>query len=576
LRQPNSCTAAEFQLRFAKKLLGGSFVAAVFRKKSESALEVEEMVLDDKAGRPSGDRDLADTTAELDALLRALPDIYFRLDAEGRIVKWHAGRDTELHVPPEHFIGRRPSDVVPPEVAPTIAAVVERARRDRVLSTAEYSLPTPSGDDQFEARVVPCGDREVTALIRNTTARHRAEAALRATEERLRASQKLEAVGRLAGGIAHDFNNLLTVVLGRLQFLKRTAGLADADRENVDEAFVAASHAVSLTRQLLAFSRGQVMEARVFSLNAVLSSMQDMLRRVVGEHIEVTLSLDESAGAIDSDPVRIEQVILNLVLNARDAMRGGGTLVVSTRDLRLDERQASQRDGAKTGAYVAMSVTDSGCGMGPDVLAHLFEPFFTTKPPGEGTGLGLATVYGIVKQSGGHAVVRSEVGVGSTFELCFPRAAREEMAIVPAAAAAPRSVAGSRGTILVVEDEEGVRRLVVEILQRAGYEALSAEGGEEAIRIVLERRERISLLLSDIVMPKMSGRTLAGRVLQLQPSVRVLLMSGHDDAQVERRGPNQTWPIIEKPFTEPVLLVRVRDILDGRSVCASPRGECTA
>jgi two-component system cell cycle sensor histidine kinase/response regulator CckA len=541
-------------------------------------------VVDDAAERAALERELADRTQEFEALLLALPDIYFRLDAQGRIKAWHAGRETELHVPPERFIGHRPQDVVPPAVAPIIAEVVERARRERVLAVAEYALPTPSGDDQFEARLVPCGADEVSAIIRNTTARRRAEAALHASEERLRASQKLEAVGRLAGGVAHDFNNLLTVLLGRLQFLKRAA-LAGADRENVDEAFEAASHAVSLTRQLLSFSRGQVLETRVFPLNDVVASLEEMLRRVSGEHIEVTLSLDESAGSIRSDPGQIEQVVLNLVLNARDAMRDGGTLVVSTRELCLDAREASLRDGATPGVYVTLAVTDSGCGMTPEVMAHLFEPFFTTKAQGEGTGLGLATVYGIVKRSGGHVAVRTRAGAGSTFELCFPRAdpgvvaphldARsdtERPALEAPPPPPPAVIAGGGGheTILVVEDEDGVRRLVVEMLERAGYEALSADGGEEAIRIVLERRERIALVLSDIVMPRMNGRTLAGRVLQLQPQLRVLLMSGHDDQQIDPHASAPSLPVLQKPFTEPVLLARVREVL-GESPCPTPR-----
>jgi two-component system cell cycle sensor histidine kinase/response regulator CckA len=517
-------------------------------------------------------RELASKTIELDALLAALPDIYFRLDSEGRIVVWHAGREAELHVPPEQFIGRKPEEVVPPHVAPTIAAAVQRAGLERILVTVEYTLATPSGDDQFEARLVPCGEKGISALIRNITARRRAEAALRASEERLRASQKLEAVGRLAGGVAHDFNNLLTVILGRLQFLKRGPALTDIDRENVAEAFDAASHAVSLTRQLLAFSRGQLMQPRVFSLNEVLSSMQEMLGRVAGEHIEVALSLDESVGAIHSDPVQIEQVILNLVLNARDAMRGGGTLIVSTHQIQIDEREASEHDGAVPGPYVVLAVTDSGCGMGSDVMSHLFEPFFTTKPQGEGTGLGLASVYGIVKHTGGHAVVRSEVGVGSTFELRFPRANSDGAALIPSPSTAPsRVVEGGSETIVVVEDEESVRRLVVTILQRAGYEALSAESGEEAIRILAERRERIALLLSDIVMPRMNGRTLAGRVVQLQPGVRVLLMSGYDDAQMERDAAGESFPVVGKPFTEEILLARVREVLEGAAV-GGPKG----
>jgi two-component system, cell cycle sensor histidine kinase and response regulator CckA len=249
------------------------------------------------------------------------------------------------------------------------------------------------------------------------------------------------------------------------------------------------------------------------------------------------------------------------VLNARDSMSGGGRVIVATRETWLDEFEASRHSGAKPGGYVALSVTDTGCGMGPEVLGHLFEPFFTTKPHGEGTGLGLASVHGIVKGAGGHTVVRSEVGIGSTFELRFPRARpRDSLAVANPPAVPARSTQGGGETILVVEDEGGVRRLVATILRKAGYEAWSAQDGEEAIRIVLAQRDRIALLLSDIVMPKMNGRALAARVLQIRPDMRVLLMSGYDEATKEWGNP--PFPVIEKPFTEQVLLAHVRGMLD--------------
>ena len=501
---------------------------------------------------------------QLEALLRALPDIYFRLDASGHIVAFHAARETEFHVPPERLIGQRPHDLVPPHVAPIVAGAVERVIRERTPVQIEYSLPTPSGDDQFEAHLVPCGASEVTALIRNTTARRRAEAALQASEERLRASQKLDAIGQLAGGVAHDFNNLLGVVRGRLTFLQRAEGLGDADRDHVREALDAALHAASLTRQLLAFGRRQVMQPQVFDLSAVVFALDEMLRRVAGEHVEVVLVPEPPECPIDSDPVQIEQVLLNLVLNARHAMPEGGTVTIWTSEAALEEPEATRLD-LKPGRYVTLTVTDTGLGMSPDVMTHLFEPFFTTKPYGEGTGLGLATVYGIVKQSDGHVAVRSELGVGSTFELWFPRAPDGTIAPPPARAPVSSPPRGNGETVLVVEDADGMRDLVVEILERAGYAVLSANSGDEAVRIVLETRERIALVVTDIVMPKMSGRTLAGRLRQIRPELRVLLMSGYETATEARaREPvasDRRLPLIEKPFTEDALLARVRDVL---------------
>jgi two-component system cell cycle sensor histidine kinase/response regulator CckA len=507
-----------------------------------------------------------DAAQELRTLLRLLPDIYFRLDASGNIVAWHAGREVELHVPPAHFIGRKPEDVMPPQVAPLIAAAVARARTERDPVVVEYTLATPSGDDRFEARLLGCGGGEVASIVRNVTARRRAEAALQATEGRLRASQKLEAVGQLAGGVAHDFNNLLTVILGRLTFLKRSTALDDADRDHVQEAFDATSHAAMLTRQLLAFSRRQVMAPVVFVLDEVVEPLRKMVEGVVGEHVEVSLELGAPRGFIDADPTQIEQVLLNLVLNARDAIGASadsGSLTVSTRDVWLEADDAQRRADAQAGPHVVLRVSDTGCGMSAEVMSHLFEPFFTTKPPGEGTGLGLATLYGVVKQSGGHAVVRSEVGVGSTFELWFPRARRAEPLLAAGSPAqvdpSPyRDLAGAGQRILVVEDEDGLRRLVVEILSNAGYAVRSASGGESALQALRGEEAAPALLLTDVVMPRMSGRLLAEQVRALRPEVRVLLMSGHDAV-----GQGRAWPILEKPFSEDLLLAKVSEVLRG-------------
>lgn len=514
--------------------------------------------------------------SELEALLRALPDIYFRLDAAGTIVDFHAAREAEFHVPPEMLRGRRPQDLVPPEVAPLVASAVERAGTDRVAVQIEYALPTPSGDDQFEAYIVPCGDTEVTAVIRNTTARHRAEAALRASEERLRASQKLDAIGQLAGGVAHDFNNLLGVILGRLTFLQRAHGLGESERDHVAEALDAALHAASLTRQLLAFGRRQVLQPRIFDLNTVLSSMSEMLRRVAGEHIEIDLDLSPSGCSIDSDPVQIEQVVLNLVLNARHAMPEGGTIDISTRTTWLDARAAAARE-TRPGSFVIMTVRDEGAGMAPHVLEHLFEPFFTTKAQGEGTGLGLATVYGIVKQSGGHTAVESQLGIGTTFELSFPLASAEAAELVSdeAPTSSLKKARGDGETILVVEDAIGMRLLVSEILQRVGYRVLAASSGDDALRIIAEEQEPIAMVITDVVMPKMSGRTLAMRIRERLPNTPVLLISGYETSKESlphAQSECPSLPLLEKPFTEEALLTRVLDVLDrGRGLASSMR-----
>jgi CheY-like chemotaxis protein len=333
----------------------------------------------------------------------------------------------------------------------------------------------------------------------------------------------------------------------------------------VDEAFDAAMHAASLTRQLLAFGRRQMMQPQVFDLNAVLSSLHEMLHRVAGEHIDVILAPSEHSCPIDSDPLQIEQVVLNLVLNARHAMPDGGTITISTGEMRLDQEEAAPL-GMTPGTYVTLTIGDTGPGMPPEVMGHLFEPFFTTKAPGEGTGLGLATVYGIVKQSGGDAIVRSEAGAGSTFELRFPRAEEERLTPVEPKPAAPslRSTSGRGETVLVVEDASGMRDLVVEILARAGYVVLAARDGDEALHILREEHSRIALIVTDVVMPRMSGRTLARRVWDLYPDMRILLMSGYETANEPDRRElvDSGLPLVEKPFTEDAFLARVRDVLE--------------
>ncbi len=382
----------------------------------------------------SARRDLARKTGELESVLEALYDVYFRVDASGRIAAWCAGEGTELRARAEDFLGRRPEDVVPVDVRPLIASALTRARSERTVVSIDFGLPTPNGSDEFEARFVPCMEDEVTAIVRNVTARRRAEAEFRATEERLRAAQKMEAVGRLAGGVAHDFNNQLTVILGRLQMLKRSR-LNDDDRAHVYDAVEAAASAATLARRLLALSRRQALPPTVFDLNEVVAEMHAMLVRILGDHIDVTTELDDSIGPIRSEHAQVEQVILNLVLNARDAMTEGGRLALSTRELTLDPEQAEQRDGARPGRYVVLGVTDTGGGMTPEAMDHLFEPFFTTKSREDGAGLGLATVYGIAKQSGGYVVVQSRPGVGTKLEVCFPRANTSSVASIAATGA---------------------------------------------------------------------------------------------------------------------------------------------
>ncbi|HXG94318.1 MAG TPA: ATP-binding protein [Blastocatellia bacterium] len=384
----------------------------------------------------------------------------------------------------------------------------------------------------------------------------------RQSEGQLRQSQKMEAVGQLAGGIAHDFNNLLTAIIGYSQLVYEHLAADDPIRREVEEIQKAGERAASLTSQLLAFSRRQVLQPKVLDLNAIVSDMQSMLGRLIGEDIELITFFDPELGRVKADPVQIEQALMNLAGNARDAMPQGGKLVIQTANVRLDESHVGVRAASiKPGQYVMLSVTDTGCGMDKETLSHIFEPFYTTKEHGKGTGLGLSMVYGIVSQSGGDISVESEPGKGATFKIYLPQietAAGELKAKQESA----REVRLSE-TILLVEDEAVVRKLVREVLEMNGYNVLEAINGHEALAICQSHPGLIHLLLTDVVMPQMSGRELAERFNALRSETKVLYMSGYtDDAIVHRGVGGAKIAFIQKPFTPDSLAAKVREVLD--------------
>jgi len=381
-------------------------------------------------------------------------------------------------------------------------------------------------------------------------------------EEQFRQSQKMEAVGQLAGGIAHDFNNLLTAILGNTQLLLRELPPGDSKRGDVEEIRKASERAASLTRQLLAYSRRQMLQPVVLDLNVVVAEMDKLLRRLIGEHIALVTVLAPGLGRVKADPNQLEQVIVNLAVNARDAMPEGGKLTIETANVDLDETFAQAHLGSVPGAYAMLAVTDTGFGMDATVRAHLFEPFFTTKEVGKGTGLGLATVYGIVKQSDGYISVYSEPGHGSSFKIYLPRIA------TPArAAAGPQKGGPARGTetVLVVEDEPAVLSLSRRALEAQGYVVLAASDAASALRVVERHGGMIHLLLTDVVMPGLSGRELADQLAGQRPGIRVLYMSGYPGDAVVQHG---TLPsgsaFLQKPFSPDGLARKVRDLLDAR------------
>ncbi|MEO7109596.1 MAG: ATP-binding protein, partial [Polyangiaceae bacterium] len=379
--------------------------------------------------------------------------------------------------------------------------------------------------------------------------------------EHLRQAQKMEAVGRLAGGIAHDFNNVLSVILSYSEILVADLKVGDPMRDDLEEIRRAGKRAAELTRHLLMFSRQQVLAPRILDLNELLAGMQKMLQRLLGEDVDLVFSPKQKLGKVKADPSSIEQVIMNLVVNARDAMPTGGKLTIETASTIVDEENRRVLGCRKSGPHVVLTVTDTGVGIDEATQSRIFEPFFTTKARDKGTGLGLSTVFGIVEQSGGCVNVTSKVGHGATFKIYFPCEDGAAQVERPSGVA---TTSNGTETILLVEDEEQVRVVARGVLQRHGYTVLDARGGVEALLICEQHRGPIDLLLSDVVMPQMSGPELASRLKGLRPEMKVLFMSGYTDDSIVRHGVlNSDIAFLQKPLTPSALTRRVRDVLDG-------------
>jgi len=403
------------------------------------------------------------------------------------------------------------------------------------------------------------GKSVIQCNIRDISARKRAEE----VDERLRQSQKMEAIGQLAGGIAHDFNNLLNVILAYSELLQERVSLDDASRRMVEQVHIAGTRAAVLTRQLLAFSRRQVLRPVVLDLNRLVAGMKAMLRRLIGEHIEIKTSLLPDLGPVKADPSQIEQILMNFAVNARDAMPAGGRITIETTSVELDDSLGRQHADVKPGSYIVLAVSDTGIGIDHATQAHIFEPFFTTKPVGKGTGLGLSSVYGIVKQTGGHISVYSEPGKGTTFKVYLP-CIREEPEIL--VGDQKQSVHGGAETILLVEDNEPLRTATREILEGLGYVVLDSGHPVEAVHIAEQHEGSIALLITDVVMPEMNGRVLAETLLAVRSELKILYTSGYtNDACVEQGELRVGCSFLEKPFSRDSMAKRVRELLDSPS-----------
>jgi signal transduction histidine kinase len=424
----------------------------------------------------------------------------------------------------------------------------------------EFTFPDGS-KGWFELRFVPVPEG-VCILSLDITENKRSHAALARTEEQFRQAQKMEAVGRLAGGIAHDFNNVLSVILSYSEMISGDLKPEEPLRADIEEIRMAAVRASDLTRHLLAFSRQQVLEAKVLNLGQSVAGMEKMLRRLLGADIDLTLLCASGLWNIKADPGQIEQVLMNLAVNARDAMPEGGKLTIETANVELDDEYARAHVEVGAGSYVMLAVSDTGDGIDKMTQARIFEPFFTTKDKGKGTGLGLATVFGIVRQSGGHVWVYSEPGKGATFKIYFPRVSGNAE-VRSSERPAPDSVRGSE-TILLVEDDDQVRALARNILRRNGYVVLVASNGGEAFLLCEQHGSRIHLLLTDVVLPLMSGRQIAERLASLRPEMKVLFMSGYtDDAVLQHGILDSGVAYLQKPLTPTSLTRKVRQVLRG-------------
>ncbi len=507
----------------------------------------------------------------LATLIESSPLAIVTFDPDGVVTLWNPAAERIFGWSADEALGTR-LPFVPAEKQEEFRALRRRALGGEVFTEPELHRRRADGSPiVVSVSTSPLRGPDGTiygimSILMDVTERKAAEETrerLAMVEEKLRQSQKMEAVGRLAGGVAHDFNNLLTAISGYSELLLHRLPEYSTLRRDVEEIRKAGDRAATLTRQLLAFSRRQILQPKVLDLNAVVGGMERMLRRLIGEDIELSADLSPSLSPVKADPGQIEQVIVNLAVNARDAMPGGGRIRIATSDAELSPAYAVAHPGVVPGPHVLLSVADTGHGMSEETRAHLFEPFFTTKEKGKGTGLGLATVYGIVQQSGGHIRVTSVPGGGATFFIYLPRIESGE-GDLPGGQhlSLPRPSPGTE-TILLAEDEEVVRRLAREILSENGYKVLEAGNGREALLISEAHRGEIHLLLTDVVMPTMSGRELTDRIRPLRPDLRIMYMSGYTDDAILRHGVLENGiPFLQKPFTPEELARKVREVLD--------------
>jgi two-component system cell cycle sensor histidine kinase/response regulator CckA len=503
------------------------------------------------------------STEKLTALFSAAPVSIIVLDRTGKVLEWNPASERIFGWSAKEAVGK-PAPFVSAERWPGLMQRLERVMMGDLIP-AEEVTPTHKNGSVLRVALSAAPLRDATGEVQGIVGFVMDLTEQRALEEQLQQSQKLEAVGRLASGIAHDFSNVLTTVQGYAALLLEDLPAKDPRRSDLEEIMRAASHAADFTHQLHTFSRKQMIEPRLIDVNAVISDLEKMLGRMIGEDIALTVQLGPGPLSVVADRTHLEQILMNLALNARDAMPRGGTISIYTHALRVQPGQERAHGGAPPGGYITIDVGDTGTGIAPEVLEHMFEPFYTTKEPGKGTGLGLSTVYGIVKQNKGFINVASRVGSGTRFSIYLPEAAVQapapsppSVAPLPSSASAAPSATPHHATILVVDDEATIRNLIRRILQRAHYHLLFAEDGVEALKLV-EAHPTIDLLLTDVMLPRMDGPELVKRVAEMRPGLKVVYMSGHAAQDVGLAAASY----LEKPFTPETLSRKIGEALGG-------------
>jgi PAS domain S-box-containing protein len=515
-----------------------------------------------EAQRARMERDLRESEARNRAILDAIPDLMFVYDRDGTYLDYHAAKAALLAAPPGQFLGRNIRDVLPPDAAERLlhgfSLALESGRPQRV----EYALDLAGEARAFEARICPLDDRRLLVMARDITDLKQAEADRDTLQNKLAQGRKMESIGRLAGGVAHDFNNMLCAILGHAELALNVPGSPDPVREHLDEIRRAGERSADLTRQLLAFARKQTVSPRRLDLNQAVEGMLNMLRRLIGEPIRLDWQPGPDAGQVRIDPSQLDQILVNLCLNARDAIGASGTIRLDTAIATLDAAAIPALEGADPGEYACLTVRDDGAGMDRETLSRIFEPFFTTKEIGKGTGLGLATVYGAVRQNNGFLRVDSAPGHGSAFQVFLPRLAPGPCDEKTPDAPAPPPAAAGHQTILVVEDDPAILQITTRQLESIGYAVLAADSPEGGLRLARTHDGPIALLMTDVVMPGMNGFELARAVQSVHPDLPCLFMSGYTPADIPDPGASACpGPILQKPFSRDALANAVRQAL---------------